>query len=151
MKRTREEQLQAITDVVAQRYNQGLTYTKAVVALGYGSIFAIWSFAKLFMPPWAHALAALLMLLSAATLSGWEVFGNLRSASYFADLSNRLNQELTKALESIKEHDIKAKNRDVRSAPLWRTVVWITLLTASGAALLIGFFACQTLIAAVRA
>lgn len=81
IRKEQEERLELYTKLFARQFERASAYTKGVVAIGYASIFAIWSFSKGLMPPTAHAAAALLLICSVIVFTLWEVYTNLSSAT----------------------------------------------------------------------
>jgi hypothetical protein len=146
LQRQQAEQVDAITAAIGKRLERASGYTKAVVAIGYGAIFGIWGFSKDLMPPKAQATVALLMILSAGVFVLWEVYSHLTSANDFNDLANRLNQDPASAIRAIQAYDDDLRRTDVRRAPIWRMVVFVTLLSALAAAAITVYFAAGALV-----
>lgn len=148
----REKALDLIVSLVGRLLEKASAYTKGVIAVGYAAILAAWGFAKDWMPPVAHAITGLLLILSVVIFVLWEVYANISSTSQFDKLVAGLNDsDPATAIATFQKHSADIYRRELRIAWAWRAVVIATLATGLAAASVIVVCVILHLLAELRA
>lgn len=129
-----------VKELQVLEYNNGKSYARIVIAVGYASFFALWSSLKGDLSQMTMLVSGLAATVSVILFMASEVYNMISSAIHFRRVSNLLSQGVSqKTVEDIKELTYQFSNV---SQQVWLCFLIPTILMAAlGAMFLLTSFA----------
>lgn len=121
-------------------YSSAMAYTNAVVIAGYVAFFAIWSYTKEFIPPWAMQATAALMGASALVFVAFEIYKMIETYRAMETLMPVLKVEPSEASDAISRYQVKLDEMRLRLIHAQWPALFFSVATGFGAGLLLFAF-----------
>lgn len=127
---------QSLIDFVVDNFDKEENHLRAIQLGGYAAFFGLWSITSSMLNPIVSALAALLMLFSAAVFSIWVIF---RASILSLCLKKTAGQGLNSLEEFIRHRDWAVGNQQTLILRLTRRrwIAWLASITPAAASVLL--------------
>jgi len=143
--RAGEDQEKKVVDglvqVMSSSFDKAAAYTNLIIVAGYGAFFGLWTLTKNDLPPLPSTLAAILILISAATFVFFEVFRMAYTTIGLRDLYGLINPEghspVNVMLQRMNEFQTRSRKLNLSFHRLWELVLLVCVSTGVLAVLLL--------------